>query len=346
MRHTTHPAPGTPARPLATAPAGVVPGLAVCAVATGVSLAVHRLVPAVSPLLVAIVVGAVAANVADLPGRWRPGLDFSARRVLRVGIALLGLQLLIGDVLGLGGPMIATVVAVVGLGIAGSLLVGARLGLSWSQRVLIACGFSICGAAAVAAVNGVVDADEDDVLTSVALVVVFGTLMIPAVPLLAGALGMSDVDAGLWAGASVHEVGQVVAAGGVIGGGALAVAVVAKLARVVMLAPVIAILGVHRRITEPAADTRRPPVVPLFVVAFTVLVAVRSTGVIPDPVLAVTTEVQTALLTAAMFALGTGVRFAALTRVGAKPFVLASFATVWVASIALAGVLLSGASGA
>ena len=305
-------------------------------------MAAGALVPALSPLLIAIVLGAVVANVVDLPQRVRPGLAFSAKRLLRVGIALLGLQLLLADVLGLGWKVIVVVVAVVALGISGTMVVGGLLGLTWTQRVLIACGFSICGAAAVAAVDGVVDAKEDEVLTAVALVVIFGTLMIPAVPLLSQALGLSDEAAGVWAGGSIHEVAQVVAAGGVIGGAALGVAAVTKLARVLMLAPVIAILGIRQRLTVSGADAHRPPLVPLFVAAFLVCVGVRATGLVPDVVLGAATVVQTALLTAAMFALGAGVRVATIRKVGARPFVLAAISTVWVASIALVGVLLAG----
>ena len=144
------------------------------------------------------------------------------------------------------------------------------LSKGYAKRMLIAGGFSICGAAAVAAVDGVIQTDKDEeVVTAVALVVVFGTLMIPFVPFASSLLGFSSGEAGLWAGASTHEVAQVVAAGGVIGGGALAVAVIVKLARVLLLAPVMAVVGVaHRRRTGADASGKRPPLVPLFVLAF------------------------------------------------------------------------------
>lgn len=321
----------------------LAPGLAVCGGATAIVLAVSRFVPTVSPLLIAIVLGAVAANVVSLPSRIKPGLTFSAKRLLRVGVALLGLQLMFSDILSLGVGMIAVVVAIVVLGISGTMYVGRLLGLEWKQRFLIACGFSICGAAAVAAVDGVVEAEEEEVLTAVALVVIFGTLMIPALPLLAHMLGIDDRTAGMWAGGSIHEVAQVVAAGGAIGGSALAVAVVVKLARVVMLAPVIAVVSARqRRIGNSANGVHRPPLVPLFVVAFLACAALRSAGVVPDGVLAGAKVVQTALLTAAMFALGAGVNIATMRRVGPRPFVLALISTVWVSGIALGGVLLAG----
>lgn len=328
---------------VATSVGELVPGLALCAIGTAIAMGVNVFLPTVSPLLTAIVLGAVCTNVISLPPGVRPGLQFSSKRLLRVGVALLGLQLVVGDILGLGAGIIVMVLAIVSMGIAGTMLVGKLFGLTWTQRLLIACGFSICGAAAVAAVDGVVDADEEEVVSAVALVVVFGTLMIPVVPLLSRLLGLSDTDAGLWAGGSIHEVAQVVAAGGAIGGSALAVAVVVKLARVLMLAPVLAVLSVQqRRKVGRDADIKRPPLVPLFVMAFIAFVALRSTGVVPVGLLPAVKSVQTALLSAAMFALGTGVQIATIRKLGVRPFAVATISTAWIASIALTGVLLAG----
>lgn len=319
----------------------LAPGTALTLAGTAAALGVGHLVPTLNPMLVAIVLGAALGNTVRLPARATAGLAFSSRTLLRVGIALLGLQLLLGDITALGWQVVALVVVIVVLGIAGIMALGGALGLGWTQRLLIACGFSICGAAAVAAVDSVSDTDEEEVLTAITLVVIFGTLMIVAVPVLSGALGLSDTAAGMWAGGSIHEVAQVIAAGGAIGGGALAVATVVKLARVLLLAPVVTVISLHRRRTT-GADARgtRPPLVPGFVVAFLALVLLRSSGLVPDPVVDAASLAQTVLLTCAMFALGIGVRVAAMRRVGARPVILAAASTVWVAGLALAGVLL------
>jgi uncharacterized integral membrane protein (TIGR00698 family) len=333
--------PTTPVQRRVATLATLAPGLGIAAGATTAAVVLGRFLPTISPLLIAIMLGAIVSSVFTLPAQVKPGLTFAAKRLLRVGVALLGLQLVFGDILVLGVGMIAVVVAIVVLGIGGTMIVGRLLGLSWTQRFLIACGFSICGAAAVAAVDGVVDAEEEEVLTAVALVVIFGTCMIPVIPMLSDAIGLNDVNAGIWAGGSIHEVAQVVAAGGAIGGGALAVAVVVKLARVVMLAPVIAVVSARRRrLSQRARDTRLPPLIPLFVLAFLACAALRTTGVLPDNILGGAKLAQTALLTAAMFALGAGVNIAALRKLGLRPFLLALISTAWVAAIALTGVLL------
>ncbi|MGB3699343.1 MAG: putative sulfate exporter family transporter [Gordonia sp. (in: high G+C Gram-positive bacteria)] len=317
----------------------LLPGLAICGAVALAATGVTMLVPAVSPLLLAIVIGAVVANTVPLPAAGAPGLAFAAKTLLRIGVALLGLQLVLGDVLGLGAGMILVVVAIVGGGIAGGLLIGAALGIPVARRLLIACGMSICGAAAVAAVDGVIDADDEDTATAVGTVVIFGTLMIPVIPLAAHGMGLSDEVAGLWAGGSIHEVAQVVAAGGMIGGGALTLAVIVKLARVMMLAPVVTVLSIRqRRLTGDAG--KRPPIVPLFVVGFIGCAVLRSTGVLPEVAVSIGHEAQVVLLTVAMAALGLGVRMSVMRKVGWRPFVQAAATTVLVAGIALGGVLL------
>ncbi|GAB3542329.1 YeiH family protein [Arthrobacter tecti] len=319
------------------------PGLLLCAAAVVIALSVQLLLPGVSPLIIAIVLGIVVTNSVTLPASTAPGLAVASRRLLRLGIVFLGLQLVLDDILSLGAPMLAVVVCVVFGGIFGTLLMGGLLRMRPAQVLLIACGFSICGAAAVAAVEGASDAEEEDVVTAVALVVIFGTLLIPLIPLAGQLLGLGPELTGLWAGASVHEVAQVVAAGGLIGGGALSAAVLVKLARVLLLAPVVTVLSVRQRVRQRRSGAAglhaaRPPIVPLFILGFLAMVAARSFLDVPGTVLVFGNLAQTALLSAAMFALGCGVRMANLRRVGPRPFILAAASTLLVAAIALAGI--------
>jgi uncharacterized integral membrane protein (TIGR00698 family) len=332
-----------PPQPSVNRAVALLPGLVLAAIAVVASLAIGQFLPMVSPLLIAIVLGVILRNTVQLPGFVEPGLTFSAKKLLRLGIILLGLELVLGDILGLGGGMILVVVAIVSMGMISTLVVGKWMGISLTQRLLIACGFSICGAAAVAAADGVIETkDEEEVVTAIALVVLFGTLMIPLIPISSGLLGLTAEQSGLWAGSSIHEVAQVVAAGGTIGGAALGLAVIVKLARVLMLAPVMMVLSYFRRrsLRGASADIKRPPIMPLFVAGFIVMVLLRSSGILPTPVLDVTKLFQTIFLAAAMFALGTGVRVKSLIKVGPKPFLLATITTIVVAAVALAGVLL------
>lgn len=320
------------------------PGLLLCVAAGLVSVLLHGVLPQVSPLLLAIALGVVVANVRTLPEATAPGVAVAGRRLLRVGIVLLGLSVPLQAVLALGPGVLLLVLAVVAGGIALTLACGKALGVPPVQRLLIACGFSICGAAAVAAVTGVVDADDEDAAAAIALVVVFGTAMIGVAPLLGAALGLGFDARGVLAGASIHEVAQVVAAGGVIGSGALAVAVLVKLARVLLLAPVMAGVGLWQRRQSRGRSTggQQPPLVPLFVVGFLVAVVARSVGVLPQGVLDAVAQVQTLLLATAMFALGLGVRISGLRRLGPRPVVLGALSTAMVTVIASIGVLAIG----
>ncbi|GAB46990.1 YeiH family protein [Mobilicoccus pelagius] len=327
------------------------PGLALAIGVALLTYALNRAVPTLSALLVAILVGVVLTNVVRLPESTAPGLAIASKKLLRAGIVLLGLQVSLRDIAGLGVGMIGVVLAVVVGGLLTAEVAGRMLGIRPAQRSLIGAGFSICGAAAVAGVEGVIDdKKEEDVVTALALVVLFGTIMIPLVPLLVAAFGLGEHTGGLWAGASIHEVAQVVAAAGIIGGSALKVGVVVKLARVLMLAPVAVWFGwqmrrnaAGRAVAGQAQEVQTlPPLVPLFVVGFLAAVVLRTLGVVPTPSLDALKILQTILLAAAMFALGCGVRFATLRTVGGRPFVLATIVTLVVGLIALGGVLLAG----
>lgn len=331
----------------------LAPGVALSLAAAGLAYALAAVVPNVSPMLSAIIVGMVAANTGILPRVCAPGISFAAKKLLRAGIVFLGLQLVLGDILALGAPMLAVIVCVVTCGILATLTIGKLLRIPFGLRLLIACGFSICGAAAVAGVAGVSDPDdehEEDTVTAVALVVIFGTLMIAVIPLLSSLLGLDAHTAGMWAGASVHEIAQVVAVGGIIGGGALKVAVIVKLARVLLLAPVAALVSVRqRRIQErvagadgPTTRAKMPPLVPLFILGFLAMVLLRSFVPLPAVVLSTGKLAQTVLLAAAMFGLGCGVKVKGLVKVGASPFLLATAATVLVSTIACVGITLVG----
>ncbi|TLK48767.1 YeiH family protein [Glutamicibacter sp. V16R2B1] len=318
-----------------------LPGLLLCAVAVVISMGINKLLPGVSALIVAIVLGITLTNVIRLPESTMPGITFASKKLLRLGIVFLGLQLVLSDIISLGAPMLLVIVCIVGGGIFSTLLIGRLMKMRAAQVLLIACGFSICGAAAVAGVEGVTDSDEEDVVTAVALVVIFGTLMIPAVPFLGQVLGMSAELNGMWAGASIHEIAQVVAAGGIIGGGALAAAVIAKLARILMLAPVVAVLSVRqRRRGNLNPEAKRPPIVPLFIIGFLAMILIRSFCNLPQGVIDAGSMIQTALLSAAMFGLGCGVKIRNLMNVGVRPFILAAISTLIVAGIAYAGIIL------
>ncbi len=357
--------PGPPAardgrHPPATGPSGrpgsPVPGVAVvvalAALAWGAATATG-----LSPLALGVVAGVVAGNVRGVPAAARPGVEFVARLFLRSAIVLMGLRLSLGDLRGLGGAGVAAVVAGAAATFVGVRWLARRLGVSGDLGLLVAAGYAVCGASAIAAVNGVRGADDDDVAFAVGLVTLFGTLSIVVLPALAGAAGLGPVRTGAWAGAAVHDVGQVVAAASGAGPSGLTTAVVVKLCRVMLLAPLVAGLGAadaRRRSVDRAgiggsspggATGRAPGMVPGFVVAFIGAVAVRSTGVVPEAAVTTARSVEVALFCTAMVALGTGVRLGRVRATGWRPIALGLAAWLLVGGLALGVAQVVGRSG-
>ncbi|MFD3325230.1 YeiH family protein [Streptomyces sp. NPDC058701] len=321
------------------------------AAAAGGALAgwlIHRALPAVPMLTAAVVLGIAAAHLPGLRGfvrgPARPGLSLAGRRLMRIGIVLLGLGLGLDQVLRLGWATVAMVAGVVAATFFGTLWLGRRLGLPGDQPLLIATGYSICGASAIGAVSEVSGSDEEDVAASVALVTLCGTLAIAVLPLLQSPLGLSDPAFGQWVGASVHDVGQVVATAQTAGPGALGEAVLVKLMRVALLAPLVAAVAfsvrARRREVRTAAG-RRPAPVPLFVAGFLAAAALRATGALPDAALEWAHTAQEALLAAALFGLGSAVHLPTLARTGGRAAALGLGAWVVVAGASYVGVLLT-----
>lgn len=320
---------------------GVPAGLALVTLMVAGAAAVHRLMPDVSVLVVAVLFGVALANC-GVELRWaRAGLRFAAKRLLRVGVALLGFQLAVGDVVHLGWPVVVLVIVVVACTFLGTQVLGRALGVDRSMSLLVAAGFAICGASAIAAVEGVAEADEDEVAFAVALVTLCGTLCIAALPLAGHLLGLDTEQFGTWVGASVHDVGQVVATASTGGPEALRVAVVVKLARVVLLAPIVVGTGVaFRRRARRDVTVALPPVLPLFVGGFLAATALRTVGLVGDDAARTIKTWQDLCLAGALVGLGSGVVVARLRRLGGRPFLLGALAWAVVASTSLAGVVV------
>ncbi|MGI9822406.1 YeiH family protein [Agromyces sp. Marseille-Q5079] len=321
-----------------------MPGLAVAAAAAAIAWLVHLTLPAL-PLLTAavaigIVVGQVPAVQRWLDGALAPGLKVASRSLLRVGIVLLGLKLSLFDIADLGWVTILTTVAVVVLTFVGTIGLGRALGLPGHQPLLVASGFAICGASAIGAMGSTVRARDEDQAVPVALVTLCGTLAIAVLPALWHPLGLDAVQFGHWVGAGVHDVGQVVATAQLAGPAALAVAVVVKLTRVLMLAPMVAITAAVERRRHVATSGSRPPVVPLFIAGFVVAVLVATFVPLPEAVLSAADAVQTAVLAMALFALGASIRFADLAATGWRALVVGLTSWVLVAALAYGAVLL------
>lgn len=317
----------------------VVPGLVLAIVAAGVAAGIAELAP-VSMLVAAVVLGAVLGNSGLLHARFQPGLAVAAKRVLRIGVVVLGLRLSIGDVAALGARGVLIVVATVVATFFGTQWIARRMGLSRGLGLLVATGYSICGVSAIAAVEGAAGAEEEEVAAAVGLVTLFGSLAIVTLPALAGPLGLTDDQFASWVGASVHDVAQVAATAGPSGAAVLAGAMVVKLTRVSLLSTIVAGVSLRARSQRPDSYGSPPPIVPLFVVGFLGAIAIRSTGAVSTELLDLARSAERWLLAVALVGLGAGVRVDKLRRLGPRPLLLGAVAWLVVGAVSLGGVLV------
>lgn len=326
----------------------LAPGIALTMAGTAAAMVAHHVVPQVGVLTWAVALGAFVANLNLLPDAASEGLRFATRKLLRVGVVLLGFSLSLGAIASLGVPVVALVVVTLFSTLLLTTWLGLKMGLGRPRSLLIATGFSICGASAIAGMERTAEAEEEDVAVAIAMVTVCGSVAMVLLPLLQGPFGLTDVQLGAWAGASVHEVGQVVAAASPAGAAAVAVAMVVKLTRVLLLAPVVAGVSLLRRRelagksggTVDTAARPLPPLVPLFIVGFLLCSLARTTGLLPDALLGSIAHVQTFALGAALFGLGTGVKVSCLFRNSGPALLLSTISTLMVAGVSLVGVLI------
>ncbi|MBI1219942.1 MAG: putative sulfate exporter family transporter [Rhodobacteraceae bacterium] len=327
-----------------SAPDRLGPGLLLTAGIAAIAFALHRIpgLGALSPLILAILVGMAGHNIVGTPAAAKAGVKFSLRRILRAGIVLLGLQLTLHQVAAVGPVGVALIATALVATFTFTTWLGHRLGVEAGLAQLIAAGTSICGASAVIATNAVTRAGDEDVAYAVACVTVFGSLSMVLYPLLGGLLPLGAHGYGLWAGASIHEVAQVVAAGYQRGTEAGDFATIAKLTRVMMLAPVVIVLG--RRAARGAGQGAVGAATPLpwFVIGFLGMVLVASTGWMPAPIHDGAVVLTQFLLAMALAAMGLETDIGKLRAMGLRPLVLGAASWLFIGAVALALVLVSG----
>ncbi len=310
----------------------LIPGVALCGAVTigasvlqalETSLIGH---PPLEALVLAILLGAVVRSCWTPGAGFRPGISFAAKMLLEVAVVLLGLSISAQAVIAVGPALLVGIVAVVTVAILASYSIGRALGLPQRMALLVACGNSICGNSAIAAVAPVIDAEPGDVAASIAFTAVLGVIVVLGLPLTIAALHLSLGQYGVLAGLTVYAVPQVLAATLPVGLLSTQIGTLVKLIRVLMLGPVVLVLSLLSHRLEARAGHAKLPrgklkiskLVPWFIVGFLVLAAFRSSGLVPDAVQAPTARAATLLTVLAMAGLGLGVDIREVARAGGR----------------------------
>lgn len=295
-------------------------------ISIGVALAygVNTFEGAISPLFLSMVLGLILVNLGGWPAAGKEAAIFASRRCLRLGVVLLGFQISIDKFRDVGPKGLLAVVLIVTGVFLGLRFASKKAGLSDSLSTLIAGGFAICGATAIAAISSTRKSEERDVSYAVALVALCGTLSVFVIPTIATIFSLNDATAGAWIGAAVHDVGQVIATASLMSPEALDSAVIVKLTRVVMLIPLILFLSAK----NPEKTSLRTAT-PTFVIGFVVCALLVNVFSLPESVMTGGKELSKIFLSLGLFGMGLGVKWASIKALGSKPLLVGLCA--WVA---------------
>lgn len=298
-------------------------------------------------ILYALLLG-MAFHFVSQEGRCVPGVELAARTILRIGVALLGARITATQVLELGLGPVLTVIAGVTLTIVVGRLLARALGLDRDLGLLTGGAVAICGASAALALSAVMSRGKDserNLILTVVGVTTLSTIAMVTYPVLVSSLGLDPASAGVFLGGTIHDVAQVVGAGYMISPETGDVSTVVKLMRVAMLVPVVLTFSLLFRSAQSGRQTGRPPLLPMFLVAFIFLVLVNSAGLIPSGVAEAANGLSRWCLVTAIAALGIKTSLEKLAAVGWRPVALMVGETVFLAVLALGAVLSMGSHG-
>ena len=292
-----------------------------------------------SPMIVGILLGMIYANSLrnHLPATWVPGIQFCAKKLLRLCIILYGFRLTFHYILCVGALGIVVDIIVVIVTIVGGVFIGKLFKMDGDIALLTSIGSGICGAAAVLGAESTIQTKPYKTAVAVATVVIFGTIAMFIYPIFYanGIIEMSSEEMGIYTGATLHEVAHTVGAGNSMGQDVANVAIIVKMIRVMMLVPVLLFLSwwaarkVKASVVTGSDNSKGKVAIPWFALGFLLVIVINSVIHFPAPLIQTVNNIDTFLLTMAMVALGAETSFDKFKKAGIKPFLLAFILFVW-----------------
>jgi uncharacterized integral membrane protein (TIGR00698 family) len=306
----------------------LLPGVVLCVAVAAISSALEGLErqlfshPYVEALVIAILLGMAVRGVWNPPERWQVGIAFSGKQLLEVAVMLLGTSISFAAIAASGAALLGVIAATVVVTLGLSFGLGRALGLPRRLSILIACGNSICGNSAIAAVAPVIGADGDDIACTVSFTAIFGVVVVLGLPLLVPLLQLSATQYGILAGLTVYAVPQVLAAtapGGLV---STQIGTLVKLVRVLMLGSIVFVLSLFASRWQGGVRGKTGVgffrLVPWFILGFLALATLRSLEILPSSVVAPLIGITSLLTVVSMAALGLGVDVRVLASVGGR----------------------------
>ncbi|RKN43980.1 YeiH family protein [Streptomyces hoynatensis] len=328
-----------------------VPGLLLAAALAAPAVGLGELAPVVGGPVCGLLLGAAPGAALRLRrpaayARCLPGLTTAGKGVLQSAIVLLGLALPLGRVLDAGARSLPVLLSTLGVALAGAWWLGGRLRLHPETRVLIGAGTGICGASAIAAVASVIRPARERTAYALGTIFTFNLVAVLTYPALGRLLGLTEHGFGLWAGTAVNDTSSVIAAASAFGSGAVALAVVVKLGRTLMIVPLCLALHLWRRPGRPAGERRGAAgallgAFPPFILCFLAASALAAAGTVPGG-RAQVTALSSALVTVALAGIGATLDPGAIRAAGPRPLAFGGALGAAVAVSALAVQALTG----
>ncbi|CEP67021.1 Uncharacterised protein family UPF0324,prokaryote [Moorella glycerini] len=301
----------------------LLPGLTLAAAVAVVALYLGQFSIIINDVIIAIIAGALIRNTKGISSTLQPGLNFCLKRVLRLAIILLGMQLSFQQVVNTGIQSLLVIIFVVIIAIPVTYFIGRRLGLKKEMSLLIGVGSAICGATAVLATGPAVRAKERDIALAVGTIFIFNTIALIVYPIIGNILHLSDITYGTWTGVAVQDVSSVVATGFAYSAQAGQIATVVKLTRTVFIVPVVFLVSLifswqlHQTSrNEEAKKISYANIFPWFVLGFLLMAVFNSMGLFSSKVTAIVNPLTHYLILMVMAAVGADLNFAEMKKVG------------------------------
>ncbi len=313
-------------------PRALASGLTWTATIALVAWLLAKVVPLLGAPVLAILLGLAVSSVRRPRPSAAPGISFSSSVLLQLAIVLLGTTLALGQILRVGARSLPVMLGTLAVALAGAALLGRLLAVSPRLRALIGVGTGICGASAIAAIAGIVEATQTEIAYAVSTIFVFNVVAVVLFPPLGRLFHLSQHGFGLWAGTAVNDTSSVVAAAYAFGHSAGTQAVVVKLTRTTLIIPIVLVLSARWK-RESGARTRR--LVPPFLILFVLASALDSAGLIGSDARRVLSDVALALITTALAGVGLAADLRGMRRAGPRPLLLGAILWVLVASTSL-----------